>query len=110
MLARFLSPFSAIVVAVALTVGFSVLVDSIASARTVRPGKPKVRPRYEQGGVPFDDPLRFGYCPPCLRAQTVEAVPTGSLSRWRTGGVVGQNLSFLARYARVRACGTGMEP
>ena len=39
--------------------GFSVLVDSIASARTVRPGKPKARPRDERGAVPFDDELRF---------------------------------------------------
>ena len=29
--------------------GFSVCVDGIASARTVRPGKPKARPRDEQG-------------------------------------------------------------
>jgi single-stranded DNA-binding protein len=34
--------------------GFSVCVDSIASARTVRPGKPKVQSRDT-----FDDPLRF---------------------------------------------------
>jgi single-stranded DNA-binding protein len=39
--------------------GFSVCVDSIASARTVRPGKPKARPRHEQGAVPFDDELTF---------------------------------------------------
>ncbi len=44
--------------------GFSVCVDSIASARTVRPRRPKVqsrdeyeRPRDEQDAVPFDDPL-----------------------------------------------------
>jgi single-strand DNA-binding protein len=36
---------------------FSVLVDSLMSARTVRPGKPKARPRDEQ--APFDDELRF---------------------------------------------------
>ncbi len=35
--------------------GFSVLVDTIASARTVRPGKAKAA----RGGVPFDDALRF---------------------------------------------------
>ncbi|MGH8589436.1 MAG: single-stranded DNA-binding protein [Gammaproteobacteria bacterium] len=41
--------------------GFSVLVDFIASARTVRPGKPKAEARRgaADGGVPFDDPLRF---------------------------------------------------
>lgn len=36
--------------------GFSVLVDTIASARTVRPGK---RGAPARGGVPFDDELRF---------------------------------------------------
>jgi len=39
--------------------GFSVCVDSIASARTVRPRKPKVQSRDEQGAAPFDDPLSF---------------------------------------------------
>jgi single-strand DNA-binding protein len=39
--------------------GFSVLVDSMASARTVRPGGPKVKSRDDYGGVPFDDSLRF---------------------------------------------------
>lgn len=39
--------------------GFSVCVDGIASARTVRPGKPKAQPRDERGVVPFDDELRF---------------------------------------------------
>lgn len=39
--------------------GFLVLVDSLASARTVRPGKMKVQSRDDYGGVPFDDPLRF---------------------------------------------------
>jgi single-strand DNA-binding protein len=38
--------------------GFSVLVDSIASARTVRPGKPKARPRDAKVAA-FDDELRF---------------------------------------------------
>jgi hypothetical protein len=31
----------------------------VASARTVRPGKPKAPPRDAQGGMPFDDELRF---------------------------------------------------
>ncbi len=44
------------------------LIDSIASARTVRPGKPKAEVRRGagsagaangDGGAPFDDPLRF---------------------------------------------------
>jgi single-stranded DNA-binding protein len=39
--------------------GFSVCVDGIASARAVRPGKPKARPRDAQGGMPFDGELRF---------------------------------------------------
>jgi len=42
--------------------GLSVLVDSIASTRTVRPGEPKTRDQgvhAEHGGAPFDDPLRF---------------------------------------------------
>jgi single-stranded DNA-binding protein len=46
--------------------GFSVCVDGIASARTVRPGKPKAWPREINGNavtnkpaVPFDDELRF---------------------------------------------------
>jgi single-strand DNA-binding protein len=37
--------------------GFSVCVDAIASARTVRPRKPKARDA--EGAVPFDDALRF---------------------------------------------------
>lgn len=43
--------------------GFSVLVDTIASARTVRPGKPKAGARRgaagADGGAPFDDRLGF---------------------------------------------------
>ncbi len=45
--------------------GFSVFVDSITSARTVRPGKPKAEIRRRavaangEGGAPFDDRLRF---------------------------------------------------
>ncbi len=35
--------------------GFSVLVDSIASAKTVRPGKPKAA----HGAAPFKDELSF---------------------------------------------------
>lgn len=51
--------------------------------------------------VPFDDDLRFRYCPPEERngggracRQPVEL---------EDGGIVGQNLSFLARYAHTRA-------
>jgi hypothetical protein len=36
--------------------GFSVLVDSIASARTVRPGKAKAK-RADAEAVPFDDAI-----------------------------------------------------
>lgn len=37
--------------------GFSVLIDTVSSARTVRTGKPKVRPR--EDAAPFDDALTF---------------------------------------------------